>query len=79
MSIILQRTSFKIKWAMPKEWRKWATGVKLLRIRNNKRHRRKNATTPAMAGYHETLTQRKNWGSVHHTSYILPLVAEKVK
>jgi len=58
----------------PKGWRKWATGVKLLaKIAINQRHRRKNAITPAKAGYHETRTQRKNWGSVHHTAYILPL------
>ena len=40
---------------------------------------RKNANSPATAGYHETRRQRKNWGSVHHTGYILPSDAEKVK
>jgi hypothetical protein len=77
LSIILQRTSFFKNWLLPKGWRKWATGVKLAYqppkggpLKKTpcgaKTHR-----TPASAGYHETPSQRKNWGSVHHTGYIL--------
>ena len=40
---------------------------------------RNNAVTPDNAGYHETLSQRKNWGSVHHTAYILPSKTGRVK